>query len=139
MIDEPTGAWVAAAIEGVDVTSLSDTAVPDLILTHGATVEGQVFDEVTGDPLAGVSIGSYGPHRPRSSAAIIGTRTDANGHYRLRVAPGKSYVYVSGPPPGYGSPGSAIGSDIEVLPGQTETLDFTVGPERQQQRGWWPF
>jgi len=135
MVDDSSGEWIAAACEGVAVTTPMGPSLPDLVLTHGAMVEGEVFDKVTGAPLPGVSVGSYGPHRPQSSAAIVVTRTDAHGRYRLRVAPGECYIYVSGPPPDYANPGSTI----QVAEGETATLDFTVGPERTQHRSWWPF
>jgi hypothetical protein len=135
MVDDPSGEWIAAAREGVTVTTPMSSSLPDLVLTHGAVIEGQVFDTVSGQPLAGVSVGSYGPHRPRSSAAIVGGRADVNGRYRIRVAPGESYVYVSGPPPGHANPGNTV----QIAEGETATLDFAVGPESKQRRTWWPF
>jgi len=128
MVDDPAGRWVAAAREGVNLGKAQSTSVHDLTLTSGAMIEGTVTDSDTGKSLPGASIGSYGPHRPRSSAAIIGTHTDEKGHYRLRVAPGKSYVYVSGPPQGYLRPEGGV--DVTVAKGEAKQVDFRLSEDR---------
>ena len=136
-VEEASGEWVAAALEAVTASALMVVELPDLILTRGAIVQGTVTDMTTGDPVPGVCIGSYGPHRPMSSAAIIGDYTDGNGRYQLRVAPGRSYIYVAGPPPGYALD---EGRTFDIGAGDTVAVDFAIGPERRQRRrGWWPF
>ncbi len=45
-------------------------------------------------PLAGVMVGYHGTARPRSGAAVAGTRTDAAGRFELSAPPGPSYVYI---------------------------------------------
>ena len=94
MVFDTTGKWVAASVEGVQGQKNTTVEVSDLLLTSGALVVGTVTDS-TGRPVSGVSVNSYGPHRPVSSAACIGDKTDLAGHYRLRVAPGLSRVYVA--------------------------------------------
>jgi hypothetical protein len=124
MADDTSGRWVAAALEGVGATEGETTNAPDLVLTAGAIVTGEVTDAATGDPIAGVYVGSYGPHRPRSSAAIIGADTDEQGRYRLRVAPGESYIYVSGAPPEYLMPEQGV--TVTVAAGATAILPFRL-------------
>ena len=124
MADEASGAWVAAADEGVTVQPGQTVKAADIVLTAGAMVTGTVTDEETGKALEGVYVGSHGPHRPRSSAAIIGAESDKQGRYRLRVAPGKSYIYISGPPRGYVR--AEQGVDVKVGKGQTRTLNFRL-------------
>ena len=124
MLDDGTGKWVAAALEGMQVKEGETIRVADLLLTAGAIVEGTVTDENTGKPLANISVGSYGPHRPRSSAAIISTETDAEGRYRLRVAPGVSYVYIAGEFDDYLMP--AQGVDITLHSGEIKTQSFRL-------------
>jgi hypothetical protein len=124
MADDKSGRWVAAALEGVGATEGETTSAPDLVLTAGAIVTGEVTNAATGGPIAGVYVGSYGPHRPRSSAAIIGADTDERGRYRLRVAPGESYVYVSGAPPEYLRPEQGV--TVTVAAGATATLPFRL-------------
>jgi len=127
--DEPTGKWIAAAIENVSVAEGRTTRVPNLVLTRGAIVEGTVTDEDTAKPLPGVYIRSYGPHRPRSGANIC-TFTDEKGHYRLRVAPGNSYVYASGGPEGYLEAHSS--ADVVTASGEVKTVSFKL---KRGQRG----
>lgn len=124
MVDDPSGEWIAVAVEGLSIARGQDAAAGDIALTRGAIVQGTVVDDETGEPIPGVYIGSYGPHRPRSTAAIIGTRTDERGRYRLRVAPGKSYVYISGPPRAYLSPRGGVDAVLEE--GETEMIDFEL-------------
>jgi protocatechuate 3,4-dioxygenase beta subunit len=125
MADAPTKEVIAAAVEGVTVTEGKTLDAGDMRLTGGALVEGRAVDANTGQPLANVYIGSYGPHRPRSSGAIIGTSTDAEGKYRLRVAPGESYLYVSGIAPGYVRDDKA-NTTLKLASGETKTLDFRL-------------
>lgn len=121
-------AVVAPALEGVTAQEGKELKIADLVLGSGALVEGTVVNNATDKPLPDVSVGSYGPHRPRSSAAIINALTDAQGHYQLRVAPGKSSIYLQGVPTGYLRPeGTNEGmTEVELTKGQTTTLPFRV-------------
>lgn len=125
-VDEPSGKWVAAALEGVRLNTGQTLQAAGLVLTTGGIVGGKVTDKATGRPLEGAWICSYGPHRPRSSAAIITALTDRQGRYRLRVAPGESYIYVSGPK---GYPSGDRGVEVTVAKGQTKALDFRLAKE----------
>jgi hypothetical protein len=122
---------VAAAAEGVSGHKNQTITVPDLILTPGAFVTGTVTG-TNSKAVEGVSIGSYGPERPTSSAAIVDTLTDAAGHYRLRVAPGKNGVYVSdGRYNGYTdvqAKAKGLMKAVSVTAGQSATADFQVTP-----------
>ncbi len=119
--------WVAAADEGVSGHKNQKVSVPDLILSRGAFVTGTVTDKTSGKPIAGVSIGSYGPERPASSAAIIDALSDEAGHYRLRVAPGKSLVYVADGR--YQAAGTETGAKVTIAAGETKAADFQVTPK----------
>lgn len=139
LVEESSGDWVAAALEGVTASAPTTVELPDLILTRGAIIEGTVTDMVTGDPLPGVCIGSYGPHRPMSSAAIISDYTDEHGRYQLRVAAGRGTIYVAEAPPGY-QVGKA--ATVDLGRGETAVADFAVGPPwagPRRNKGWWPF
>jgi len=119
---------LAAAVEGISGTKGATVRVPDLTLTPGGLITGTVTDP-SGRPLAGVPIGCYGPQRPLSCAAIVSTRTDAQGHYRLRVAPGQNLVF-----PAYdlGAIDSAtvrgikIGGTMKVAEGETVDDSFNL-------------
>ena len=117
----PDTGLVAAAAEGASGTKGATVIVPDLVLTPGGIVTGKVTDKATGRPVMGASVMSYGPHRPESSAGVIGTQTDSTGIYRLRVAPGRSRVYEA-------DRDNAIGNDdyLEVAEGETKTHNFQI-------------
>jgi len=119
--------WVAAAAEGVSGHKNHNAAVPDLVLTRGAFAVGVVTDKISGKPLPGVYVGSYGPARPFSSAAIIGDLTDANGHYRLRLAPGKNQTYVADDR--YKDDAELTSSIGTIDAGHTVTANFRVTPK----------
>ena len=67
MLKDAGGDWVAAAQENIQAVEGQEIAVGDLVLTAGAFIEGEVTVKETGKPIPEVTIGSYGPHRPRSS------------------------------------------------------------------------
>ena len=117
----PDTGLVAAAAEGTSGTKGTTITVPDLVLTPGGIVTGKVTDKATGRPVQGATVMSYGPHRPESSAGVIGTQTDSTGTYRLRVAPGRSRVYEA-------DRDNAIGNDdyLEVAEGETKTHNFQI-------------
>ncbi len=121
--DSDTG-LVAAAAEGVSGAKGTTVSVPDLVLTPGGIITGTVTDKATGRPIMGATVMSYGPHSPESSAAVISAQTDRSGTYRLRVAPGRSRVYVSD------TFTQQSGADpnryLEVAEGQTKTQDFQI-------------
>ena len=76
------------------------------------------MDAETGAAVPRVRVGSYGPSRPRSTGSCISVPTDEKGAYRMRVAPGSSYVYYQGGTAEY--PFSEEGSfEIDVAEGQT--------------------
>jgi len=93
--DDRNAKWVAAANVGMIGKADETTTLPDLILIRGVFVTGIVTDKATGRPLAGVHVGSHGPHRPISTGMISITDTDQAGHYRLRVVPGGNEVYIA--------------------------------------------
>jgi hypothetical protein len=103
-----------------DVTVEAGDAVEgiDFALTPGGVIEGRVVAEDSGAPIIGVRVASYGPARPQSSAACISVPVDANGAYRMRVAPGSTYVYYQGGSEEYPHNREAH-FDIEAAEGQT--------------------
>ncbi len=125
--NQPDTGLVAAAAEGVSGRKGATVHVPDLMLTPGGFVTGTVTND-SGKLIPGVSVGSYGPHRPASSAAIISTRTDSLGRYRLRVAPGQSRVYIADDR--YKERGVERGATVTVAEGTTGSADFRVTPSK---------
>jgi hypothetical protein len=95
-------------------------------LTSGAFVSGQVTNIKTGKLVRGIMIGGYGPQNPKTSAAAISDTTDTNGHYRLRVVPGKNYVYLMGAPGFIQQLNN--GKNVSVEAGKTVTQNFQLDP-----------
>jgi|GEM_PF-2298089 len=96
--------------------------VPDLVMTPGGIVSGQVLDRTTGQPVKGAFVASSGTMHVAGDSDY----TDANGHYSLRVLPGKTHVYLSGAGPEYLPAGIADGVDVMVRENQTVTQNFTA-------------
>ena len=78
------------------------------------TVEGQVIDDETGEPLAGANVQVLGTQR--------GTTTDAEGRFTLRVRSGTVPLRASFV--GY----NALREDVEVEVGETAQVRFRLQP-----------
>jgi protocatechuate 3,4-dioxygenase beta subunit len=118
------GPWTYRAAADIELRPGETTEV-GFELIEGVLVEGTVRDE-DGKPVAEAHVGVYGPMRPQSGAAIIGDTTDRAGRYRFRLPPGPTYIYVSGPPPGYLWLPDDGSSQVVDLPEEART--FTVPP-----------
>ena len=96
-IDHPAdGPWTYRAIDGLALRAGTTSEVA-IELIEGVLVEGKVLEAGTGKPITGISMGMYGPARPRSGAAINIAKTDENGRYRYRLPPGEAYLYLYDP------------------------------------------
>lgn len=89
--------WTAIAKEFVKVKAGQTVQNIDLKLVEGALVKGRVYNEGTGKPIREHWVAMHDAARPESQAAVFSTRTDKNGEYSLRAAPGKAMVYTSAP------------------------------------------
>jgi hypothetical protein len=94
-MDHPfDGPWTYRAIDNLALHPGKTNEVT-IELIEGVLVEGKVAEAGTGKPIVGISVGMYGPARPRSGAAIMSTKTDDQGRYRFRLPPGNTYLYIS--------------------------------------------
>jgi len=120
------------AIDSQPTTAGAETKVDDLVLIPGGLVVGRVIDVDTGKPVqpgSGADVAMYGPARPRSGAGCECSPIGADGTFRLRVAPGDSYVYLR---QGEGwEPREGGSFDLTVAQGQTVVIEFKV---RRHQR-----
>jgi beta-lactamase regulating signal transducer with metallopeptidase domain len=121
-VDGQEADYVAVAQEKIVATEGQTSSVPNFLLTHGALVEGTVTDEQKGTPLEGVSVANNGPHRPKSTPAVLTAVTDSHGHFRLRVAPGANRFYLCGWPPG--TTGSSQSIDLNLKEGEHKSVSF---------------
>ena len=102
----------------------------DIRLVKGGFVVGTVLDAATGKPMTPgrdhpIYVAHYGPARPRTGAAVTNTPINADGTYRLRIAPGRNYVYLM-------SAGHAS-AYIEVKDGRETKLDLTLSNARPRR------
>lgn len=85
----------AKAIEVPWSGTISDIELP---MVEGGMIVGKLIDSATDkpvrpDPDRPLWIAHHGPAKPMTGAAVGGTLAEADGSFRLRVAPGKNYVY----------------------------------------------
>ncbi len=92
--DDVSG-WTTKVVE-IKTKYKTPVRAPDIVLTRGAIVQGRVFDQKTNQPLAGVHISCYGPHKPIYDGGDKTVTTDEKGRYKMRVAPGTSMFWISG-------------------------------------------
>lgn len=88
-------AWRAPAQEGIHVKANNVYTGVDFSLTPGAFVEGQVTDGDTGEPVVGIQIQVYDATHPPTQGMGHWLKTDTNGHYRFRVAPGQVGIFAN--------------------------------------------
>lgn len=97
---DPSGKLVALAVYGVQAKAGETVKVPNLVLTEGALVEGQVTDQAAGTPLPDVPVMGYiiGPDQVQTPASGLWrpVDTDKDGHFKLRVLPGKVGISIWG-------------------------------------------
>ncbi|MHB1561067.1 MAG: carboxypeptidase regulatory-like domain-containing protein, partial [Isosphaeraceae bacterium] len=132
LMDHPNdGPWTYRAAADVVLKAGQTTAVT-IELIRGVLVEGQVVDARSGRPVAEVGVGLYGPIRPRSGAAILGTTTDDDGRFRFRLPPGETFFYLTGPAPARYS-GFPEGDQTVTIP--EDAREFTVPAIQIRPRG----
>lgn len=90
---DPTGKLVTPVLYGVQAKAGQTVKVADRILSGGALLEGLVTDQATGAPLPAMPImaATYGPEKNYMPANGVRrpVNTDKDGHFKIRVAPGK--------------------------------------------------
>jgi beta-lactamase regulating signal transducer with metallopeptidase domain/protocatechuate 3,4-dioxygenase beta subunit len=89
--------WTAAAIESVNVEEGRETKNVNIKLIKGGIISGKVIDTKTGKgikPNEHSEVSIYGPSRPMNLGTIQSAPVQPDGSYRIRVAPGKNYIYL---------------------------------------------
>jgi beta-lactamase regulating signal transducer with metallopeptidase domain/protocatechuate 3,4-dioxygenase beta subunit len=111
----------ALAVEGVDV-SVARPVQADFLASTGRLLSGKVLDSDSGNPLAKIFVGYYGPARPNSGAACLMVRTNADGSFEFHVPPGVSRIYVA---EGDRGPHSESSRTLEV-PADRDLVDVVL-------------
>jgi beta-lactamase regulating signal transducer with metallopeptidase domain/protocatechuate 3,4-dioxygenase beta subunit len=89
-----------AALDSFAVQAGTTREAPDLLLVEGGWIEGRLVDAESGKAISGgrqgerLDVAVYGPSRPKSGAACLGSRVDNHGGFRLHVAPGLNFPYI---------------------------------------------
>ena len=94
----------------------------DIHMVRGGFVKGRILTS-SGEPAPipegyANKVAHYGPARPRTGAAVTSTPINADGTFRLHVAPGRNYIYVMG---------DGAAAIVEVGDGKEVEQDLVVG------------
>jgi protocatechuate 3,4-dioxygenase beta subunit len=115
--------WAPPPPVTVDAEVGKPGIAPDLILTNGSLVTGEIDDDQTHAPVPGVRVDiSDEPvqgHLSRTSTAL----TDSHGQYSLRGWSGDIQLRISAAPNGYAIDQFAPAHDIVVVAGQPLNVD----------------
>lgn len=124
--EELGNSWTAVAHESVSLAEGQRLTGKDFQLIPGTLITGKVMDADTHKPLAGLSVGVYGPAHPKSGGWVQSAKSGADGTYQLRVPPGDQYVYFMGmTPEGYLSAQPAS-KEVTVTDAQGTSVDFLL-------------
>lgn len=89
---------IAVAVKALNAESGKAVANADIQMVRGGFIVGRVLN-AKGEPIKpsehhGKYVAHYGPARPRTGAAVTSTKINDDGSFRLRVAPGRNYIYL---------------------------------------------
>lgn len=116
---------IAIAAKAVKAEPGKTVSVAEIPLVRGGFVTGRVVvpaAKAAAGPAADspLRVAHYGPARPRTGAAVTSVEVDADGTFRLRVAPGWNYVYLM-------SGGARSSQIVSVDDGQEVKVDLGAG------------
>ncbi|MHC4117728.1 MAG: M56 family metallopeptidase [Planctomycetota bacterium] len=126
------------ALDSFKVEAGQTREAPDLLLVEGGFITGRVINETTGEPFKpgfASDIAIYGPSRPKSGAAVQISRIREDGTFRIRVAPGRNYIYLR-PGENWRREQAAVTPPsrwVEVAEGQTVEVDFKIRKYSQDE------
>lgn len=118
---------IAVAVKALRAECGETASDADIRLVRGGFVTGTVFG-ADGRPIAPTKesprwVAHYGPARPHTGAAVTSTLVQPDGTYRLRVAPGRNYIYLMG--------GDGGSGHVTVADGQDVPFDIHLGRKEQ--------
>jgi hypothetical protein len=125
------------ALDSFEVEPGKSYTAPHLTLVTGGWLEGWLIEAATGQPFSGkvkegrLSIGCYGPARPKSGAAVQASPVDDKGHFKMRVPPGVNFPYLMNAK--YRIQGQAgFPNGIQVNSGEVANIELRVVPPAPQ-------
>lgn len=116
---------IAVAVKAIAAVPEKTVKDADIRMVRGGYVVGTVIDSSTGKPFKPLrddpsyTVAHYGPARPMTGAAVTWTPINFDGTYRLRVAPGRNWVYSM--------MDGATSAIVNVEDGQEVRLDLRTG------------
>ncbi len=127
-----------AALDSFSVAAGKTQRAPDLQLIEGGWLEGRLVDAETNQPVSRgaqsgrrLTIGLYGPSRPKSGAACQSSQVDDQGNFRLHVAPGLNFPYIMSPDVWERTQRlDFYQQGIEVKSGEIVRLEFRILPKK---------
>lgn len=132
---------VGVATESLEVAAGETYSDQVIDLIDGSWIEGRIVDAKTDEPISHtesgqqLTVGVYGPARPKSSGGVnIGYVAD-DGRFRIRVAPGMNYPYIMISDIRQRTEGDDLyEKGIEVGDGEIVSLKFRVLPEKPRKK-----
>jgi len=128
------------ALESFEVETGQTREAPELRLVKGGFITGRVVNERTRQsirPGQFSAVAIYGPSRPKSGAAVESSQIREDGSFRIRVAPGRNYIYL-GTQEGWHK-GQAIVTPphhwVTIKNGQTVEVEFKIRKLSEDERG----
>lgn len=119
--------WTAATGEHLAIAAGETKANVNFTLIPGVVLSGKVLSADDSKPVAGVSIGIYGPSHPRNGGMPQSVSTDADGSFSVRVPRGAQNVYIMSDTPanGFGKPLDDE-KDVTIPAGGTASVEFRL-------------
>lgn len=129
---------ITHALDAVEVKAGQVTGSIDFKLETGTIVTGTITDKATKVPIEGVMVVAQTPTNS-GGISIVGTQSDEDGLYALRVPVGETRFYIAGVPKGVKYPEDqgvrliSVTSTGEIL----ESVDYTLeaNPIRTPKNG----
>lgn len=100
------------------------TTVPDIKLQQGALIDGTVLDDDTEQPVSGMWLVCSGSKDRDYGGDACQAGTDKQGHFRLRVLPGKRFVRMESTGQQYLRNDKVV--EVDAVQGATQTISFRV-------------
>lgn len=117
------------AIDSFEVKGGETYEVSSLNLIKGGFIKGKIIDANIDKPIRpgyGADVAIYGPSRPKSGVAVESSLIEPDGSFKIRVAPGRNYIYLR---PGKDYRQQVISPPyhwVEIKDGETAKVIFKV-------------
>ena len=126
-LESKLDAWTMVAGKEIFVGEGETAKVPELKLIKGGWITGRLTDANTGEPFTD----QWVVCQDSSRVTNVGSKTDENGVYRFRSAPGRTTILLK-TPPGYDGP-QQVFRPVEVAEGETVNADFSFHRKKTER------